>query len=195
MSPKKPRKKIPAAIRDRLLVQVGHRCVRCLSTAAEVDIHHILALANGGDDAEENLVVLCPTCHRLAHRYNISARQLREYKRQVVDGRNAQLLGFEPLYMDSFNEPSSDTLLVKLQVMVEDWCNELVTTAAESLEGGREAKMAIFKYTHGRRFLPHVVGIRDALVERGELPDIVSDVGVLLSLLTEVEVEEHRGLG
>jgi len=157
----------------------------------------MLALAEGGDDSEGNLVVLCPTCHRLAHRYNISARQLREYKRQVVDGRNAQLLGYGygPPFMDSFSASNSDTLLVKLQGMVEGWCNELVTTAAKSLGGGIEAEMAIFEYTYGRRFLPHIVAIRDTLAERGDSPEIASDVGVLLSLLTEVEVEEHRGLG
>ena len=197
MTSKKPRRKIPLAVRDRLLVQVGHRCVRCLSLAPEVDVHHMLALAEGGDDSEGNLVVLCPTCHRLAHRYNISARQLREYKRQVVDGRNAQLLGYGygPPFMDSFSASNSDTLLVKLQGMVEGWCNELVTTAAKSLGGGIEAEMAIFEYTYGRRFLPHIVAIRDTLAERGDSPEIASDVGVLLSLLTEVEVEEHRGLG
>ncbi|MEN6336977.1 MAG: HNH endonuclease signature motif containing protein [Phycisphaerales bacterium] len=32
-----------------------------------LEIHHILPLADGGDDTIENATALCPNCHRRAH--------------------------------------------------------------------------------------------------------------------------------
>lgn len=178
----KSRVKIPDSVRNRLLIEVGHRCVRCLSDIPEVDLHHMGPLAEGGDNSEENLVVLCPTCHRLAHRYKLSAHQLRTYKECAIEGRNRKIIGESQALRES---PPSADLLPVLQSSVEGWYNDLVRTASVSLRGGPEAEMAQFEYVHSRRFLPHVVAIRDVLAARGEYSEIVSDVDVLLSVLTK----------
>lgn len=53
----------------------GH-CESCKKTAPflrnidntpYLEVHHILALAEGGDDTVENAIALCPNCHRKAH--------------------------------------------------------------------------------------------------------------------------------
>lgn len=33
-----------------------------------LEMHHIIPVAAGGPDIRANVVMLCPTCHRLAHR-------------------------------------------------------------------------------------------------------------------------------
>lgn len=192
------RRKISSAARDRLLVQVGHRCVRCLSDTPEVDIHHIIPLTEGGTNSDENLVVLCPTCHRVAHRYKLGARQLREYKRRAIEGRQSRLR----LVGSSWTIPDGDhgphlypatELLLTLQQMAEGWYNQLIEAAAVSMTGGIRADITEFEYTHSRYFLPHILAIRNELSTREECLAIVSDVDVLLSLLTDVEVAEFGG--
>lgn len=195
--------KIRATVRDKLLVQVGHRCVRCLSDAPEVDVHHIVPVAAGGTNSEDNLVVLCPTCHRLVHRYNFSARQLREYKKQAIEGKTHRIhfwrrpdaIPFrdDDSYFLSSSRLCPADLLTVLQSKAEGWYNQLVLAAAASLNGGDEAEVAEFQYTHSRLFLPHIIAVRDRLEALKEYSDIVSDVDVLLSLLTEIKVNEYGG--
>jgi hypothetical protein len=42
--------------------------------------HHIREWSLGGEHAEENLILLCPTCHALAHKGEISSDQLKDRK-------------------------------------------------------------------------------------------------------------------
>ena len=34
-----------------------------------LEIHHVLPLQQGGDNSLENILCLCPTCHRIVHKY------------------------------------------------------------------------------------------------------------------------------
>ena len=62
------RKKIPDAVRDRLLVEAMHRCCLCPEHHDITEIHHIVPLREGGPDTEDNLMVVCGTCHDKIHR-------------------------------------------------------------------------------------------------------------------------------
>jgi hypothetical protein len=59
-----------------------HRCCLCPEHQEVVDLHHIVPINEEGPDTEENLMVVCPTCHakihRIRNRYNPT--QLRMYK-------------------------------------------------------------------------------------------------------------------
>lgn len=69
----------PTPLEDLLLEQAGHRCTICRDT--NYDFHHIKHLANGGKTEYDNLIVLCPNCHRRVHKEGIpNERQLRHYK-------------------------------------------------------------------------------------------------------------------
>lgn len=70
---------VPVPLGDLLLEQAGHRCTVC--NAPYVDIHHINPIEKGGKTEYDNLIVLCPNCHRRVHKENIpDARQLKHYK-------------------------------------------------------------------------------------------------------------------
>ena len=76
---------IPKSIRDKLLVEAQHRCTICAEKCFE--IHHVVEIADGGTDDEDNLIVLCPNCHQ--HRYHRSGEftrdQLRLYKAKLLE--------------------------------------------------------------------------------------------------------------
>lgn len=52
---------------SKILKRAGIGCMICGWNKATCDIHHIKEKSNGGTDDEENLIILCPNCHREYH--------------------------------------------------------------------------------------------------------------------------------
>ncbi len=71
---------IPADIRRRVLVEAGHRCAIATCRYIEVDVHHIIPWAQCQSHEYDNLIALCPNCHRRADRGEIDRKALRLYK-------------------------------------------------------------------------------------------------------------------
>ncbi|MEW6618962.1 MAG: tetratricopeptide repeat protein [bacterium] len=81
------RKAIPEDIKDRLSVEAMHRCCLCPQHENLTDIHHIVPISEKGPNTEENLMVVCPTCHAKIHRIRTmyTPRQLKMYKERWVN--------------------------------------------------------------------------------------------------------------
>lgn len=71
---------MPAEIRRRVLVEAGHRCAIPTCRYIEVDVHHIVPWAQCKAHEYDNLIALCPNCHRRADRGEIDRKSLRLYK-------------------------------------------------------------------------------------------------------------------
>jgi len=71
---------IPADIRRRVLVEAGHRCAIPTCRYIEVDIHHVIPWAQCQAHEYDNLIALCPNCHRRADSGEIDRKALRLYK-------------------------------------------------------------------------------------------------------------------
>ncbi len=56
----------------------GAACLNCGWDKDVTDVHHITPRSEGGTDAIENLVVLCPNCHRRADKGALTRERLRE---------------------------------------------------------------------------------------------------------------------
>ncbi len=54
------------------LLEHGVGCSVCGWIAGVGDIHHVVSKKKGGKDNHENLVYLCPNCHRLVHMHRLS---------------------------------------------------------------------------------------------------------------------------
>jgi 5-methylcytosine-specific restriction protein A len=83
-APKKPKRTVrmvqdfdrnPDVVAEVLLRAKGH-CEGCGSSApfnrrsngtAYLEVHHVIRLADQGDDSVENAIALCPNCHRQRH--------------------------------------------------------------------------------------------------------------------------------
>ena len=79
------RKNLPVTTRELLLTESGYRCAvpTCRNILA-LDMHHIWEVQAGGSDDPSNLIALCPTCHSLYHRGNITAESIYTYKAMLV---------------------------------------------------------------------------------------------------------------
>ena len=74
------RRPVSAEIRRRVLVEAGHKCAIPTCRNIEVDIHHIVQWAKCQSNEYNNLIALCPNCHRRAHAGKIDRKSLRLYK-------------------------------------------------------------------------------------------------------------------
>lgn len=67
-------KKVPKSILDlskrtisKILKRANQGCMICGWNEATCDIHHIIPKKQGGSNNNENLIVICPNCHRKVH--------------------------------------------------------------------------------------------------------------------------------
>ena len=56
------RRRVPAKLRKATLERDGHSCMKCGAHDA-LECHHIVAVADGGQDAIDNCATLCQRCH------------------------------------------------------------------------------------------------------------------------------------
>lgn len=71
---------IPAPLKRRVLVEAGHRCAIPTCRHIEIEIHHIVPYSQCQIHEYENLIALCPNCHRRADAGHIDRPALRLYK-------------------------------------------------------------------------------------------------------------------
>jgi len=71
---------VPSDLTRRILVEAGPRCAIPTCRHIEVDVHHIIPWETCRAHEYENLIALCPNCHRPAARGDIDRKSLRLYK-------------------------------------------------------------------------------------------------------------------
>ncbi|MBX7259436.1 MAG: HNH endonuclease [Candidatus Hydrogenedentes bacterium] len=71
---------MPEDLRRRVLFEAGHRCAVHTCKHTDVDVHHIIPYAQCQAHEFDNLIALCPNCHRLAEKGKIDKRSLYQYK-------------------------------------------------------------------------------------------------------------------
>lgn len=75
---------IPNELRRRILVEAGHRWAIHTCLHPEVDIHHIVPWEQCEKHEYDNLIALCPNCHRRADAGEIDRLSLKLYKARLV---------------------------------------------------------------------------------------------------------------
>ena len=75
---------IPAELKRQVLVEAGHRCAIHTCRHPAVDIHHIIPWAQCREHNFENLIALCPNCHRRADAGEIDRKSLTMYKARLA---------------------------------------------------------------------------------------------------------------
>ncbi len=80
------RSAIPTELRRQVLVEAGHRCAVHTCRHPTVDVHHIVPWEQLQEHSFDNLIALCPNCHRRADRGEIDRKALRLYKARAAAG-------------------------------------------------------------------------------------------------------------
>jgi 5-methylcytosine-specific restriction endonuclease McrA len=63
---------------QKILKRAKIECAMCGWNRTSLDIHHILPRSEGGSDELNNLIALCPNCHRLAHEKQYTSDELKQ---------------------------------------------------------------------------------------------------------------------
>jgi len=72
---------ISASTRRQVLHEGGYKCANPVCrTVLTLEIHHIVPVAEDGSDTADNLVALCPNCHSLHHKGEITEDSIRAWK-------------------------------------------------------------------------------------------------------------------
>ena len=80
-----PRIAIPNAVRVAVLTEAGYRCaIPTCRTILAIDMHHMVPVSEGGGNTTANLLALCPTCHALFHRGEMSRDSIYTWKSLLV---------------------------------------------------------------------------------------------------------------
>jgi len=51
-------------LREKITQNSNGVCARCGDDAEKIEVHHIIAVADGGESVEENLIAICMPCHK-----------------------------------------------------------------------------------------------------------------------------------
>jgi hypothetical protein len=83
------RMEVPTDVVARLMVESRSTCNLCWRKRAD-HVHHLMAVADGGGNSEDNLMILCTECHSEVHTTrhmarNLSVETLRLYKAAWLD--------------------------------------------------------------------------------------------------------------
>lgn len=73
------RPEIPVEVKRQVRTECGDRCAVC-GCGAGLEIAHISAWSESGDNSPENLIYLCAGCHARADREKWGENHLRKYK-------------------------------------------------------------------------------------------------------------------
>jgi len=97
--------KIPDDLVAKMMLESRRTCNLCWQKQA-AHTHHILPLADGGDNVEDNLILLCNECHPEVHTRrsmarNITPATLRLYKETWLDLVNRFPLGTRDIIAES----------------------------------------------------------------------------------------------
>ncbi|MEG4109728.1 HNH endonuclease signature motif containing protein [Microcoleus sp. S13_C5] len=74
---------IPAALEREVKMESGHRCAIPTCKQTPVDIHHIVPWETCQNHEFDNLIALCPNCHRKAHDGDIDRKSIKMYKHNL----------------------------------------------------------------------------------------------------------------
>ena len=79
------RRPVAKPIQLAVLTEAGWRCaVPTCRTVLALDLHHLVEVGEGGKNDAANLLALCPTCHALHHRGDLTREALYTYKAILI---------------------------------------------------------------------------------------------------------------
>lgn len=82
---------IPTEVRRSVLLEAGHRCAIHTCQHTDVEVHHIEPWAQCKEHNFENLIALCPNCHKLVESGKIDRKSLHRYKARLRAKFNSEL--------------------------------------------------------------------------------------------------------
>lgn len=131
---------IPAELMRQVLVEAGHRCAIPTCRQTEIDVHHITPWETCRKHEFENLIALCPNCHRRVHKNEIDRKSLREYKRKLSQRVDHGVFAGGDIDLDrSKGEFHSITIAGTTRISTSGWTTGLEKIVLKISDAGKHA--------------------------------------------------------
>jgi len=172
---------IPADLRRRVLLEAGHRCAIHTCRHVDVDVHHIVPWAREREHRFENLIALCPNCHRRADAGDIDRQSLRLYKARLA----------APFHFEETNFYPAESVLPAGFAWVdpsEQWSTRELVKEESKLEAGLE-----YPQFRGRTLGAATANVNRHIRERIEatLSRFLADIADLPDVQTSIPHQLH----
>jgi hypothetical protein len=170
------RPSIPRPLERDVLMEAGHRCAIPTCKQTPVEIAHIIPYDNVLKHEFDNLITLCPNCHRRYDRGEIDRKSMQRYKANLLI-INSRYSDFERRILKLFAEqPEKDTIQLSLSgnndilitYLVKDglleWIEpKILVSSPDSQETGAPVQNdRIYKLTtKGREFVDKWLSAKD----------------------------------
>jgi 5-methylcytosine-specific restriction endonuclease McrA len=105
------RPSLPEELRRQIAVESGHRCAIPTCRNPDFDVHHIVPWKKCRKHEADNLIALCPNCHRRAHRGEIDRKSLLQYKQQLNPKIKASDIESNIDFVKIFEDALKDTVI------------------------------------------------------------------------------------
>lgn len=107
------RKKIQSELEAKLLVESRNTCNLCWEKK-DIQIHHIRPIEQGGDNSEDNLIILCLDCHSKVHTKRNLARSYTEETLRLYKEKWIELVKKYPFSKDFVSKENDITIIEKI---------------------------------------------------------------------------------
>ena len=167
------RRKTPIDVQRLVLHESGYRCANPICrTIVTLDMHHLDNVSKGGLSSAENLLALCPNCHRLHHQGHIPTESLRTWKMVLLS------------LNEGFDRKSIDILLLLHKIGELLLSGEGVLDSAAVISSGLVNIIPIHKVIDGYPDVIYKVELTEKghqMVEawqRGDQKGVVNNIGI-----------------
>lgn len=146
---------IPAKLKRRILVEAGHRCAIPTCRQPVTEIAHIIPWSKVKEHKYENLIALCPTCHKRTENGEIDRKSLRIYKR-ILQRLTDRYMKFELIVLDELRLGKSVMIPSTMKLLIKNLLDEeLVEVVSEQVPwvSGSMGRACIGLTEKGRKFI------------------------------------------
>jgi hypothetical protein len=110
---------ISANIEAKLMLESRRMCNYCWTRKA-VHIHHIVPVSKGGDNSEDNLILLCHECHSEVHTTHYMERNIRPETLRLFKETWLDLVRRYPLLPSSILNKDNDIETIRIILKLSD---------------------------------------------------------------------------
>lgn len=126
---------VPPELRRKILVEAGHRCAIPTCRNTEIEVAHIIPWAQVKEHTYENLIALCPICHKRADDGKIDRKSLYMYKR-ILQRLTDRYERFELLVLNELRQGNMVTISENMTLLVKNLVDDkLITLNVIPLQG------------------------------------------------------------
>ena len=156
---------MPTELRRRILVEAGHRCAIPTCRQPTTEIAHIEPWSEMKEHKYENLIALCPNCHKRAEKGEIDRKSLRIYKR-ILQRLTDRYMKFELIVLNELRLKKPVVIATAMLLLIRNILDEKLVEVVKEDKAWVSGSLGcshISLTERGRRFIEEWIEAKEEL--------------------------------